>query len=719
MGTGSTVEEKKRTTGLWTLASDGIVAVRFPSEEWVMNQITSGASISVDKVITAVGLVNEGEHKGELPSNWNTGTDFISASTTVINALTDLDSAITTVSGDIESTIIKLSGDVKTYVDTVSGNIETTILALSGDTKEYVDTVSGNIESTIITLSGDVKNYVDTLSGNVHSTFDALDKEASAKVGQVVTTVSQANGLVSETQAYLKDITLSGYSKDTTKTGAIADTDTVNDALSKLENQIGSNSVSNADGSITVTTGSTTDVAVHIKTGEGVLKLDGEGGGLYTALDLVKITTGLPETVKERYQLLDSDDNKIGVDIDVPKDSHIVSINYITSGAHAQNLEYVYIDASGNTQTTYVDMSELVIEAEFKSGVTATDGIVHGVVDSTSEKDSQETPVDFLTVGADGFKVSGIKDEITRKIAALDVTGDTAVAGQYVAAIEETDGVVAVKTRANVSEAVLNNYSKGADDAPVAATDTVNQAISKLENQIDAAKSAATTKVEKDAAAAHLTIASAMSESDSSVTYTIGENDIASASALTAEETRAKAAEAALDGVVGSVKAQDAETRTYSHTGTNYLDSNSTVKADAETLDSLLGVHTGETETDYNVTFSSSNTVAKSISDIKKELDEYKDQLTLAAVDDDKYIATQVTTAATGTTIGVSAITMDITASTTASTALADAHDVKLFAVSEVKDNSSNGGLTKIQVVVEDDVKKLDVSNLTVDCGEF
>ena len=44
-------------------------------------------------------------------------------------------------------------------------------------------------------------------------------------------------------------------------------------------------------------------------------------------------------------------------------------------------------------------MSAFLSENEFNSGVTVTNHIVHGVVDSTSEKDSQETQVDFLTVG--------------------------------------------------------------------------------------------------------------------------------------------------------------------------------------------------------------------------------------------------------------------------------------------------------------------------------
>ena len=382
--------------------------------------------------------------------------------------------------------------------------------------------------------------------GKLQAQINAMDKTASAADGQVVTTVAEEDGKVTETKANVKDLQLGGYVKDTAATGAISGTDTVNAALSKLENKIGQNTITNADGSINVvTTGDTTDVNVNIKSGEKVLAKDGNAG-LYTDLDFVKITTGLPEDVKERYQFLATDNSQIGVNLDIPKDSHIVSINYITTGEHAQNLEYVYIDASGNTQTTYVDMSELVLEAEFASGVTVTDHVAHGVVDPTSET--------FLTVGADGFKLSGVQNAINTAISGLDVTDDAAVAGQYVAAIEETDGIVAVKTRANVSEAVLNNYVKGSDATAVAATDTVNAAISKLENQVDKAKAAATTKVvEGTDAGNNIEIVPTTSSTDSSVTYTINLTDVASKTALDAEI----AARKAVDGQTGQTYASN------------------------------------------------------------------------------------------------------------------------------------------------------------------
>ena len=169
-----------------------------------------------------------------------------------------------------------------------------------------------------------------------------------------------------------------------------------------------------------------------------------------TLLKIVKNTNPSETEVKEEYYLADVDGTAItGADtIKIYKDSHIVSITYITDSGdtHYQNLEYKYIDASGATKTEYVDISSLVLEAEFASGVTITNHVAHGVVDPQSEKDSNNDS--FLTVGTDGFKVDGIKDEIDAKIGALDATvGDTTVAsGKHVAVqvVEEAGVITAV-----------------------------------------------------------------------------------------------------------------------------------------------------------------------------------------------------------------------------------------------------------------------------------
>lgn len=451
----------------------------------------------------------------------------------ISDAISSLDYSDSAVAGEYVSQVTEADGKIA-----VTRAALPTVAAISeaGKPITAVSESAGAVSATAGTINAEFVDIADAggiitatnvegALAEIAAEIDAMDKSASAVDGQVVTTVSETDGVVSETKANVKDLQLGGYTKDTTATGDIASTDTINAALSKLENKAAAITIANADGSIIVTNGASgTDVAVHIKTGENVIKLDGEGGGIYTNLNVVKITgSTLPAEIKERYELRDSDNVKIGESIDIPKDSHIVSITYITGGTHAQNLEYVYIDASGNTQTTYVDMSELVLEAEFASGVTATDHVVHGVVDPASET--------FLTVGADGFKLAGVQNAIDSAINALDVTGDTAVAGQYVAAIEETNGVVAVKTRANVSEAVLNNYSKDSDSGAVASTDTINQAISKLENQIGSKVDALDSTVSGETADGKVKV-QVVQENGVLTAVTVTGTDIASDAAL-------------------------------------------------------------------------------------------------------------------------------------------------------------------------------------------
>ncbi len=219
-----------------------------------------------------------------------------------------------------------------------------------------------------------------------------------------------------------------------------------------------------------------------------------------------------------------------------------------STGAEVLLIEYK--NGEGVYTLVEIPVGDFLRESEFKDGLVVNNsGEVRVKIDETSET--------FLTVSADGVKLAGVQNAIDAKVAALDFTTDAAVAGQYVAAIEETDGVVAVKTRANVSDAVLTGYAKGTKPAStaIAATDDVKGAIAKLEHQIDDAKAAATTKVvEGTDAGNNLSIASATSDTDGSVTYTVNLTDVASETALNAEI----AARKAVDGQNGQTYAANA-----------------------------------------------------------------------------------------------------------------------------------------------------------------
>ncbi len=543
------------------------------------------------------------------------------------------------------------------------------------DTKKYLDlsgltTLVQGIKTGAL-VAGKAANDVSGRSiTETYATKDeiaALDADFSlGKSGgtqYVMTGIEQVDGQITAVDATVLDGTDITYTKGTGETGPLSAATTVDEALKTLAAKASAQELAAADKSVVIGAAEgKTIVKVNIKSGEKVIKLDSTGdGGIFTNLNVVKITESLPATIKERYELRDSDNTKIGESIDIAKDSHIVSITYISdsSDAHYQNLQYVYIDASGATQTEYIDVSALVLEAEFASGITVTNHIAHGVVDSTSETDSQDTPVAFLTVGADGFKLNGIKAEIERKINALDVT-DTAEAGKYVSQVSETDGKISV-SRADVSGAVLNNYSKGNDGAAVAATDTLNQAISKLEVQVDKAKAAATTEVVEGTDNAHIAVTSGTSSTDNHTIYTITATDVASESALTAEITarkaidgqngqtyaansganyisdagslndadvkldtalkseadRANSAETAIDGAVGLTKGTN-ETRTWTPT-TNYSGASATVKDNMQAIDTQVKANEDAIDT-LNANSATTGSVAKAIADLDTKI---------------------------------------------------------------------------------------------------
>ena len=153
----------------------------------------------------------------------------------------------------------------------------------------------------------------------------------------------------------------------------------------------------------------------------------------------VKLSAVTPSstTVKEEYALYNGNGAQLGDSIKIYKDQSLVSITLEDndgSGKTGQYLKYTYIDVNGDTKSTYVDVSKLLVEAEFKDGVAADDsGIVRGVVDSASES--------FLTVGANGFKLSGVQDAINSAINGLDSTGTTSEF-HAITSITITDGKI-------------------------------------------------------------------------------------------------------------------------------------------------------------------------------------------------------------------------------------------------------------------------------------
>lgn len=101
-------------------------------------------------------------------------------------------------------------------------------------------------------IAAKVKTYVDGAIAIEAARSDAKNLEEIAKLdvpavggtdGDVLTQISETDGKISAVKSSLTDVKLTGYAADTTKTGAIAATDTLEQALNKIENTLASTTV--------------------------------------------------------------------------------------------------------------------------------------------------------------------------------------------------------------------------------------------------------------------------------------------------------------------------------------------------------------------------------------------------------------------------------------------------------------------------------------------
>lgn len=413
----------------------------------------------------------------------------VTTDNTVTKQLAALSGNSESLSGDTSVAGAKKYADeqVRAALDVLSAT------SLADDNKVVSDVTqtNGKVTATVKNLT-DVKlaglsatadtkiTSTDTLGGalaKLQGQIDSMDKPAAAVDGQVVTTVAEEDGKVTETKASVKELQLGGYSKEADATGDIAANDTVNTALSKLENKVGANKVSNTDHSILVTepTGTaTTDIKVNINSNEKVIKLG--DNGIYTDIKLSAITVS-DTKVKEAWGLFTGTE-QLGSTIKIYKDSAYKEIYLGTSAdtidetsgtitkqeGDKQSLNYAYMKADGTYGLVKVDVSAFLSEEEFKNGLKVEDHVVSVKVDTSSEQvtTGDNATVDVLTVGSNGVKVSNVQNAINYAISKLDasVTGGDITSNHVKVVVDEVDGKV---TAVTVKEANIADADKLAD----------------------------------------------------------------------------------------------------------------------------------------------------------------------------------------------------------------------------------------------------------------
>lgn len=367
------------------------------------------------------------------------------------------------------------------------------------------------------TAEGENKTAIEQEKTDRIAAINNLNADVKGGKGKFIQSVKEEKGVITAVEA---DLTAAAVAYDKTGDKVIAKATDVSAAIKELDVKV----AANKDAELTYKTVKLTDEEV-------------------TALADVN--------VKEAYKVVSVDKNgketTVGDVIKIYKDSSLVSIDYTEIDGNkkkGQFLKYVYTLANGTEKTVYVDMSKLVDQAEVENGIQAVDG-------KLSIKVAEDNEADFLTVDANGLKLSGVKTAIDNAQKAVQDNLDAEITRAKTAEKNNADAIevnTAAITKLNGEATVDGSVAKAVADAKTEllgdAADEYNT-LGKLEDKIQALDVKA-TKAHTEVVAktdGHVQVTVADSTDGTHKVVTVGESDIASANALTAEITRAKAAE--------------------------------------------------------------------------------------------------------------------------------------------------------------------------------
>ena len=402
---------------------------------------------------------------------------------------------------------VSSANTVTAQLTALSGNTASTSAETSVEgAKRYADDLISTLDYTDAAVAGEYVSQVTQADGKIAVTREALPTVAdSASAKTFVTSVSENLGEISVSKGTITSTGETIVLTDNADGGVNFEVNI--DGVSIVQDPT-SKKLKVADTALTQYYGD--EKTVHAETDSA------NNTKTFSTLLQISATTPSETNVKEQYNLVNASGETVGATIKIYKDSSLYNAylghvdDTITSatdptvvpGTGDTALCFIYLKTDGTYELVAVNVEEFIEENEFASGVT-WDNVakkVKGVVDPTSELDSED--VAFLTVGADGFKISGIKDEIDRQLDAVvedldaTVTGETA--NQHITiSIEELDGKL-VQSGLTITESNIAN----ADDLAELSGKTVTALTStngSITAQIDDAAGCKTYDIETDA----------------------------------------------------------------------------------------------------------------------------------------------------------------------------------------------------------------------------
>lgn len=268
------------------------------------------------------------------------------------------------------------------YID--SDNMETAI--------QTVNDIVAKHDAAINSLNASMKE----ISGNMISNVSVNGKDAEITNGEASVTI---NG---------NDILVDGYQKADDAKDAVHPQDSINQALGKLE----AKSDNNDERLRELEKVHPDDITIGSTEKNGNVFLG-------TLLRIEKIADPVGSNIETVYELVDSLGNRLGEQIVVKKDSHLLSAELVKneSTGIASVIRLTYLDENHSERIIDIDVKDFLQEAEFKDGLKVVNGEVSVKRDDNSES--------FLSLSSDGVKVSGIQDAIN---SAMETERNRAVA---------------------------------------------------------------------------------------------------------------------------------------------------------------------------------------------------------------------------------------------------------------------------------------------------
>lgn len=157
---------------------------------------------------------------------------------------------------------------------------------------------------------------------------------------------------------------------------------------------------------------------------------------------------------------------------------------YVSAAVDADNNKKINVSADVKAVTATAGTPGTYNATTGAQTVAPVAGTLSGTSNSLVDGADVASKVKTYVDGAINIEKARADANVVAKIAALDVT-DSAVSGEYVSQVSETDGKVSV-TRASIGTAVIKGFTQDSSaTGAIAATDTLAAALNKLENKAD------------------------------------------------------------------------------------------------------------------------------------------------------------------------------------------------------------------------------------------